>query len=134
MGRLVVLLTCALVACYTPGTKSCPAVDCPKDQVCDGQGGCAFPSQLAACDGQADGTSCTYTDVTGKTIDGACANHVCLPVGCGNGLITPPEVCDDGNTVNGDGCVDLPDGEVRRGQPRHGSRVRLSWRSAISTG
>jgi cysteine-rich repeat protein len=26
------------------------------------------------------------------------------PVGCGNGILEPPEECDDGNTVSGDGC------------------------------
>ncbi len=26
------------------------------------------------------------------------------PVGCGNGIVEPPEECDDGNTVSGDGC------------------------------
>ncbi len=25
-------------------------------------------------------------------------------VGCGNGVVTPPEQCDDGNVLNGDGC------------------------------
>jgi len=27
------------------------------------------------------------------------------PVVCGNGLLTAPEACDDGNTVSGDGCT-----------------------------
>ena len=26
---------------------------------------------------------------------------------CGNGIIQPPETCDDGNTVSGDGCNEL---------------------------
>jgi cysteine-rich repeat protein len=26
------------------------------------------------------------------------------PVLCGNGVINPPETCDDGNTTSGDGC------------------------------
>jgi cysteine-rich repeat protein len=26
------------------------------------------------------------------------------PVGCGNGILEPPEECDDGNTTSGDGC------------------------------
>jgi cysteine-rich repeat protein len=33
----------------------------------------------------------------------ACSNNVCTPV-CGNGIITPPETCDDGNAIGGDGC------------------------------
>ena len=27
-----------------------------------------------------------------------------LPVGCGNGVLDPAEICDDGNTTDGDGC------------------------------
>ena len=26
---------------------------------------------------------------------------------CGNGIIEPPEMCDDGNLLNGDGCSDV---------------------------
>src|SRR5690606_5928682 len=27
-----------------------------------------------------------------------------VPLGCGNGLLSPDEACDDGNEVSGDGC------------------------------
>src|SRR5690606_5233721 len=27
-----------------------------------------------------------------------------VPVGCGNGVLTPDEACDDGNEQSGDGC------------------------------
>jgi fibro-slime domain-containing protein len=27
-----------------------------------------------------------------------------LATGCGDGIVTPPETCDDGNTISGDGC------------------------------
>ena len=27
-----------------------------------------------------------------------------VPIVCGDGVVTPPEVCDDGNTTSGDGC------------------------------
>jgi cysteine-rich repeat protein len=33
-----------------------------------------------------------------------CRNKVCSPAVCGDGIVTPPEECDDGNSVNGDGC------------------------------
>src|SRR6187402_2584472 len=37
----------------------------------------------------------------------ACAANqlVCIPIGgCGDGVASPGEVCDDGNILNGDGC------------------------------
>ena len=45
--------------------------------------------------------------------DGICSlpdetNESCrIDCGCGNGIINPKwEICDDGNTVSGDGCSD----------------------------
>jgi cysteine-rich repeat protein len=102
-------LSCAVLAmlavgCVQPSFTKCPDVDCPKDFVCDGQGGCALPAQLAQCNGKDTGDACSYVDSRSNSIDGACSNSICLPIGCGNFIVTPNEVCDDGNTVNGDGC------------------------------
>jgi len=33
----------------------------------------------------------------------ACSNGGCVAV-CGDGIIAPPETCDDGNAIGGDGC------------------------------
>jgi uncharacterized repeat protein (TIGR01451 family)/MYXO-CTERM domain-containing protein len=33
-----------------------------------------------------------------------CAGYACIPVGCGDGLLASNETCDDGNTLDGDGC------------------------------
>jgi spore coat protein A len=41
------------------------------------------------CEGQETGTSCAVD---------------CAPVPCGNRILEPPEECDDGNVVVGDGC------------------------------
>ncbi len=35
---------------------------------------------------------------------GVCREGDCVPAGCGNGLIDLREECDDGNSVDGDGC------------------------------
>jgi cysteine-rich repeat protein len=100
----IVALVCALgagmTACVSPDVTHCPTVDCPKDKVCDNHGGCAFPDQLTVCAGQVDGTACSYQGVT----NASCAGGLCVPNGCGNNALTADEVCDDGNTVNGDGC------------------------------
>jgi cysteine-rich repeat protein len=105
MGRFWALaLVCTLSACLQGAFTHCPNVDCPSGEVCDGQGGCALPDQLDQCLGKSDGDACDYNDRTGKKIMGYCTHAVCTPVGCGNGVLTPDEVCDDGNTTNGDGC------------------------------
>ncbi len=44
------------------------------------------------------GTTNTYTTPATTTAVYQCFAH------CGDGLVLPPEACDDGNTVNGDGC------------------------------
>ncbi len=100
-------VSCALVGfvlvlggCVAPSMNACPTVDCPFDEVCDGHGGCAKQAALDVCRGMPDGAGCSYSD----TPAGQCAGQLCLPVGCGNQFVTGTEVCDDGNTVNGDGC------------------------------
>jgi cysteine-rich repeat protein len=35
---------------------------------------------------------------------GVCIDGVCIEPGCGNGVVEPGELCDDGNRANGDGC------------------------------
>jgi hypothetical protein len=64
-------------ACFSPEVTHCPNLDCPKEMVCDGLGGCATPEQLAQCSGQSDGTVCSYATLTNVHIDGACETGVC---------------------------------------------------------
>ena len=52
-------------------------VDCPKEMVCDGLGGCATPEQLSQCAGQGDGTECGYATLSNVHVDGACEQGVC---------------------------------------------------------
>src|ERR1041385_8802971 len=104
---LFVLASMVAVACHSAEITHCPDLDCPKEKVCDGNGGCAFPQQLDICKSHADGDACTYTDRTGQSVAGQCTKQVCYPLGCGNGFVTPDEAgeqCDDGNTIDGDGC------------------------------
>src|SRR4051812_250954 len=99
--RLVGVAALAFVfACVQPGSKSCPTVDCPANEVCDGHGGCAAQAAIDICLGKADGDPCSFATV----LEGACSQGLCRPLGCGNNILTPNEVCDDGNTNNGDGC------------------------------
>jgi cysteine-rich repeat protein len=101
---LVLAAVCLLSACFSADITTCPTVECPGEMVCDGHGGCAVPEQLAQCSGRDDGTPCAYTSLAKSRIDGSCAGQLCLPLACGNGVISPDEQCDDGNNQSGDGC------------------------------
>jgi cysteine-rich repeat protein len=111
----------ALVAgCVRAELVTCADGDtCPNGKVCDTMhGGCVGPDQLSACAGAAAGAACTTVDVTGACFDG-----VCLPTGCGNGVVEPNlgEVCDPpgpqcsadcrSNLTCGNGIVDAELGE-----------------------
>ena len=67
----------ALPGCFSPEITHCPTVDCPKEMVCDGLGGCATPEQLAQCSAQLDGAECSFATVSNVHIDGACDRGVC---------------------------------------------------------
>jgi cysteine-rich repeat protein len=74
---------------------------CPAGMACDlAHQGCVLPQQLETCARKAEGASCSYRGVP----RGACYEEVCLPAGCGNGILDGGEACDDGNRVHGDGC------------------------------
>lgn len=71
------LVACVVPACIKPDVTHCPDVDCPAKMVCDGFGGCAVPAQLTQCDGQGDGTECSYSTLSNVLVDGACDQGVC---------------------------------------------------------
>jgi hypothetical protein len=70
-------LICVLAGCHTAEITHCGTVDCPKEMVCDGLGGCATPEQLSQCEGQADGTECSYATLSQVHVEGACDTGVC---------------------------------------------------------
>lgn len=77
---------------------------CPSGRVCaqlasdPPQRLCVDQTQIDACDGLVDGDTCTF-----GAAPSACFGGLCLPTMCGNGRLEQGEVCDDGNTVTGDG-------------------------------
>lgn len=92
----------AAMGCIDDPRTRCPAdLACPSDRVCDGHGGCAWPEQVAVCHGQVEGQRCAYPSEP----NGLCRQGLCVPANCGNAIVTANEVCDDGNTQNGDGCA-----------------------------
>ncbi len=76
--------------------------ECTNGNECDGTETCALA--LHRCQGgtrPAVGAACT----TAAGIAGQCnAAVVCGPAGCGNAIVGAGEDCDDGNTLDGDGC------------------------------
>jgi len=81
-------------------------VPCGNDQVCPSgrtcvllenptQTVCATDDEIAACTGLSEGDRCGN--------NGACYRGACVSIECGNLRIDPGELCDDGNTVTGDG-------------------------------
>jgi hypothetical protein len=73
----VAALVCALSGCHSAEITHCETVDCPKEMVCDGLGGCATPEQLAQCAGQADGNQCSYATLSRVHVEGSCDTGVC---------------------------------------------------------
>ncbi len=100
MGRALVLGVLLLhAACVRSALTECGELACPVEMACHPGTGCVMPAQLEACVGLGEGEACAVREIAGACVDG-----VCETLGCGNRVITPGEVCDDGNTVNGDGC------------------------------
>ena len=95
------ILILGLAGCVADNLVACPDdVACPAGTQCDiVHGGCITPAQAQACIGMADHTACRAAQVIGY-----CLDQICVDPGCGNHIIDPGELCDDGNHIDGDGC------------------------------
>lgn len=87
--------------CENDCTFTCSsAADCDDGNVCSGAETCANPgtaaSMCAAGTPPSDGTSCGGGRI--------CRGGTCAMAGCGDGVVSGAEDCDDGNTTSGDGC------------------------------
>lgn len=91
-----------LAGCVESAAVPCGTGFCSTFTVCGPQDQCVLPSQLDACIGKSDGDGCSYPTVD----EGVCATTVCVPAGCGNGVVESDagEACDDGNRISFDGC------------------------------
>ncbi|MEO8703687.1 MAG: kelch repeat-containing protein [Kofleriaceae bacterium] len=98
--RLALVVVIVVAGCADHGLVPCGDLACPRGFVCT-PAGCASPPQLAACEALGDGAACT---APGMVEVGVCIAGACWPSICGDGVVGPEEVCDDGNAVPGDGC------------------------------
>jgi cysteine-rich repeat protein len=99
MRAVSCVVAAVLAACLEPGLIPCGELSCPVGTSCVAGELCAFPDQIAACEGLADGESCAAASRVGR-----CDRGVCVATGCGNSDVEPGEQCDDGNAEGGDGC------------------------------
>ncbi len=60
---------------------------------------------LAACANQPTSHVCASGIICPDPLQCAAVQQVCISNLCGNGIVDPGEVCDDGNIMNGDGCA-----------------------------
>ncbi len=98
-GLWIALIATVSIGCVEPGLVPCGDRLCPSNTTCVAGELCASDDQLAACAGLGEGASCTASGRVGR-----CDRGVCVASGCGNGVIDPGELCDDGNATGGDGC------------------------------
>ncbi|AKF05542.1 DUF4215 domain-containing protein [Sandaracinus amylolyticus] len=87
--------------CENDCTFTCSsAADCSDGAVCNGPEVCmnagSVASRCAAGSPASNGTSCGGGQI--------CIGGACTTAGCGDGVVSGAEQCDDGNTSNGDGC------------------------------
>jgi cysteine-rich repeat protein len=100
--RAVVLMgVLALSGCPSTDAASCgDGFTCPTNLVCAPSGNrCARPADIRTCADLDEGAICGAIGGTGVCADGACVADE-----CGDGVLGFVEVCDDYNTVDGDGC------------------------------
>jgi cysteine-rich repeat protein len=81
------------------GVTPCGDQLCPVGDRCFA-GQCAKPAAVDACTDAAENAQCTFDSKNGTCVGGVCTLQV-----CGNEVIEPGEVCDDGNQRDGDGCA-----------------------------
>ena len=109
-------------ACVGSTAPNCEDSNPCTDDSCDADSGCVHTYNTSPCD---DSNACTQVDtcVNGACVGADpltcddlddCTSDSCQPASgcvyapispcCGNGVTEPPEQCDDGNDVDGDGC------------------------------
>ena len=84
--------------CEADCTFSCAMdADCDDGALCNGSETCNTTTHVCA----AGTNAADATDCGGGMV---CRSGMCVPPVCGNGIVEGTEVCDDGDSTEGDGC------------------------------
>ncbi len=104
MQRALVVYVVAAFGCVESGSVPCSdGRVCPSGTVCRtvrSEQLCVAPAQIASCTDIVETELCTLAD----SALARCYDGVCVDATCGNLHVDIGEVCDDGNSVVGDGC------------------------------
>ncbi len=101
MNRAAIMGVLLLASCVDVRTSTCDDLVCPLGTVCStAHDICVLEEQVVACNGLEDRAPCSFSGVAA----GECRAGVCFGLACGNGIVESGEVCDDGNTNDGDDC------------------------------
>lgn len=110
MSRLVVVVMAVAVGCVRPSTFECGDVLCSEGTSCVAAlGQCVSTDALVACEGLVEGAACQASGAVGT-----CLGGICIPLQCGDGVVSAPEQCDGANVL-GHTCASLgfyDDGQV----------------------
>jgi hypothetical protein len=102
----IVLLVVGLTACLDAGTQVCAdGRVCPRNTTCDDVNRrCVSGAQRQACAGIDDGDTCNFAGAEGNCNAGAC-----IPLVCGDGVVTGSEECEPGEppNLNNSTCMTL---------------------------
>ncbi|MEM9865641.1 MAG: DUF4215 domain-containing protein [Myxococcota bacterium] len=87
--------------CDNDCTFSCTGDEaCNNGELCDGVERCDVDRHVCVSGVPLEGDACTQASGG----PGTCRAGACAPDGCGDGVRSGDEQCDDGNTMEGDGC------------------------------
>jgi len=87
--------------CHDVPSIECGELTCSTELACTPlEDACVRPELIEACKSREEGAECAAAG--GE--QNVCRQGVCSPRICGDGLLEPGEVCDDGNRDDDDGC------------------------------
>lgn len=99
--------------------------DCASNEVCGD--GIADPLFGEACDCGTPGRQSATCLQPNNQMPGAECREDCKLARCGDSIIDPNEICDDGNTISGDGCRGDCQGRFTKMQTTTANRLERAW-------
>jgi hypothetical protein len=101
-ARTPIVLVLLLGACVKSQAVACGDLLCPEGSVCAKGNLCVSGSLATACNGRAEGATCTLSELG----TGTCQNGLCITGRCGVQIVNGIEAC-DGADLGGKTCLDF---------------------------